>query len=408
MKLLLGAIYNNFLNCLVFIANLFIWRNRRIWLFGAWFGQQFSDNSRFLFQYLNDHKEQYHIKKVIWVTRNKELYLQMKSAGYEVYMMHSRKSFYYHLKAGVHVLCNNASFSMQKYDIMTQLSFGAKKIQLWHGVGIKACGRLKQKRKDTIITKIYYGFLIRYIQPGMWGNCYFLATGEENKRVVMEDFAKLESRIIMGNYPRLLGCDVLFPEECEMISNIQRLKQSNRVILYLPTFRDSSSGYVNPCSLPGFEEFLRSNHYIWIQKKHSADQNLAFDTANSQNIISLDCHFDVNLLYDYIDLLITDYSSASSDAIYKNKMTLAYCSDFEYYVSKDRGFVNDFDLYHVGPLVTDPTELLARIKECISLDPNQIERHYKTKNYLFGNHIDTFEDLMDRILETIYKKKAKK
>jgi CDP-glycerol glycerophosphotransferase len=45
-------------------------RKNKVWVFGAWYGQRFSDNSRYLFEYVN--KEQSDVE-AIWITRDKEL-----------------------------------------------------------------------------------------------------------------------------------------------------------------------------------------------------------------------------------------------------------------------------------------------------------------------------------------------
>lgn len=48
-------------------------RNKRIVLVGAWMGTKFADNSRYLYQYLFANKKKLGLKKVIWITRNKDV-----------------------------------------------------------------------------------------------------------------------------------------------------------------------------------------------------------------------------------------------------------------------------------------------------------------------------------------------
>ena len=58
-------IRNIFCNIITIFFNLFIKRDKKIWLFGAWMGDTFSDNPRFLFQFLHCNKNQYGIKSCI-------------------------------------------------------------------------------------------------------------------------------------------------------------------------------------------------------------------------------------------------------------------------------------------------------------------------------------------------------
>ena len=97
-------------------------RDKNIWLFGSWMGEKFADNSRFLFQYLHENKSKFGIRKVVWVTNNSDVLEEIRSLGYEAYLMDTQESKYFHLKAGVHVICNS-----RDTDICTKYSFGAKK-----------------------------------------------------------------------------------------------------------------------------------------------------------------------------------------------------------------------------------------------------------------------------------------
>lgn len=397
IKSILGFVLNNLINVFVLITNFFVWRTKKIWIFGSWFGENFSDNSRFLYQYVFENKNRYCLKRVIWMTRSKEVFSIMKKLNYDVMMINSFKGFFYHLRSGVHIICNNASFSGFKHDLNTFLSFGATKIQLWHGVGIKACGRLKLKKPNSIRAKVYYNFINRYGQPGMWGRCFQLATSDENKRVIIQDYAIMPKKIIMAYYPRNCSDQILLDNETELIEKILNLKKEHRIILFLPTFRNDSSNYILPNQIQGFNSFLSKHKYIWIQKKHSADMNIG-EMESSDNVINLDSKFDANVLYDYIDLLITDYSSASSDAIAKNKMTIEYCPDFDYYSNNDRGFVNDFSLYHVGSMVKNPSLLFDAIERSIKLNPLELDSQKKVRKYLVGDKEWSIKEVCDQIV----------
>ena len=383
MKRIFNYFINFFTNILVFFINLFIWRNKKIWLFGSWMGNKFSDNTRFLFQYLTEHKTEFGIKKVIWVTRSEEVYNSLIEIGYnDVYMMHSVKSYFYHLKSGVHIVCNNVSISRFQYDIMSNLSFGAKKIQLWHGIGIKACGIKKQATRKNFITFLYYSFFNKYFQPGMWGKCFFWAVSEEHARILGSDFGISYKKFIFGPYPRLCFMPKLTKEEIKIVERINIEKANRRIILYLPTFRENYENYLEPLSIEGFSDFLIKNNILWIQKSHSVG-TFDYSDGKCHNFINLKSNFDVNIILDHIDILISDYSSVTSDAIFKNIVTIDYCPDFDYYKNLDRGFVADYDNYHCKNFVSEPNKLCDMILFCLLNKEKAMEKNEKVKKLLF-------------------------
>lgn len=96
-----------FENFWMFTRSLMWKRDDSIVLIGAWFGNKFADNSRYLFQYLDKNKEELGLTHVVWVTRNKDTYSILKNMNYEVYMMDSKESIYFHKHAGWHIVCNS-------------------------------------------------------------------------------------------------------------------------------------------------------------------------------------------------------------------------------------------------------------------------------------------------------------
>ena len=72
-----------FENFWMFTRSLMWKRDDSIVLIGAWFGNKFADNSRYLFQYLDKNKEELGLTHVVWVTRNKDTYSILKNMNYE-------------------------------------------------------------------------------------------------------------------------------------------------------------------------------------------------------------------------------------------------------------------------------------------------------------------------------------
>ena len=384
-------------NINTFFKTLFIQRDKEVWLFGSWMGKRFADNSRFLFQYLSENKEKYNIKDVVFVSSSKDVVTIINKMGYRAYLMDSKEGIYYHYKAGVHLICNS-----NKEDIDTRRSFGAVKIQMWHGNGIKASGKLTRKRNINLKEKIYDKFIKPLLIPGRWYYAHWLACSEESKRVLVEDSGALEKKIIIANSARLCPCLAYLPSEINIIEKIKTFKKSNKkIIMFLPTFREKGSDYVAPLDIEGFTDFLNQENIAWIQKNHFADKKDTIKTLNNNNIISLDSNFDVNVLYDYIDIFISDYSSATTDAIYKDNITIDYCPDFKKFSKDDRGFVADYNDYHVGNFVDKKEDLIVMIKNVLNKNIEDFPKNREVKKFLFDNNVADYDTIVKSIMKSI-------
>lgn len=414
MKKVLIKFKNLFLNIWIALVGIFIRRDRKIWLFGAWMGQRFADNSRFLFQYLHDHKDKYGIEQVIWVTDNAELLKELRAQGYTTVLKKTKEGRYWHLKAGVHVVCNMPARTGQREgDILGELSAGAVKIQLWHGVGIKAVGNLRvQRQAATIQNKIRNIVLGRHFlgnkvfSPGCWDGRYQLATGEENARVAHDDLGADTAKIFIGNYPRLIDNPITLPSEKAVLERLQTFVSGKRVLLYCPTFREKKqddSQYYDPIDIEGFRKFLEDNDLLWVEKRHFSS-TFEVEAHKSEAIYYIDSDFDINLLYDYIDVLITDYSSASSDCIYKGIKIISFIPDKNEYEHDERGFVCEYSKYYPGDLTVSIDELEKAIQRCFSkdyYDTQTISKYKNCRSFLYGDHPEGLEWTMEGFLKKI-------
>ena len=399
-------------NLITVLAGLFIKRDKSIWLFGSWMGQRYADNPRALFQFLHANKEHYNINRVVWVTNEKSICKKLNYQGYECYMIHSKEGIYYHFKAGVHVICNMYD-NMNGYsgDILGRFSHGAIKIQLWHGIGIKAVANMRKStghHRSRIFRYLKYVLDSPLFFPGGWNRCYWLVAGSENRRVVEKDFGVYdESRIIYATYPRFLNPLVLFEDEKKYCDLINRSKETGySTILYLPTFRTKYEDYISPSEINGFQDFLLNNKILWIQKQHLAAINSPY-TPDSDNFVMLPPDFDVNLILHNMDIVISDYSSVITDSIYLYKKSLNYIPDYHYYETEDRGFVADFDLYNPGWNVYNPEDLFNTIIEILAItDDELVKRRYQvSREKLIGSVHYDYDLIVEKILIAIKEKK---
>ena len=363
-------------------------RDKSIVLFGAWFGNRFADNPRYLYQYLSDNKEQLGLTHVVWVTRNEFVQKEILKLGYECYLMNTAESVYFHKKAGFHFLCNESNDNLlaSESDLLCRYSWGAIKINLWHGtVGIKGLGFTsnefrKLEFEHRILAKIKKfehtaAFPRKYLcSLGGWGDQFFITT-TDYLRLEDQKFNLLkDNRFIYSGFPRNCENKRLTNAE-EKIVDI--LPPKGLRILYAPTFRESGNGYFPPLESEQFISWLRDNpNIIWIEKRHSVDVLQAEANSFGSNIVKVDSGFDISILIEYSDIIITDYSSVSHDALYHMIPVIYYVPDLEGYATSDRGFMQKPEEFMIGPKAENIDKLIKLIETGI----DNLERLYSA-NY---------------------------
>lgn len=382
-------------------------RDKSIILFGAWSGEKFCDNSRYLFQFLSENKEKFGLTNVVWVTRKQEVCSQIISMGYESYMINSKESLFYHKKAGYHIICSFPHDSgIYLGDILGKYSYGAIKINLWHGVGgMKGVARSsneykKIRERSPIICEIKeylqcHCKLFRLIvEPGGWDNCYYLSTTKSETDLLNMRYLLPKNHYIESNFPRNCAC-VRFTENEIVVKNM--MKKFDYIVLYLPTFRSENS----PININEIGHKISStlieNNILWIQKAHSADPSniLSYDLVG--NVLSLNSEFDINVIMPDITLLVTDYSSVANDAMYHKKTVLYYVPDYDDYKKGSRGFAINPDDVMCGPKLYTIEQLSDALEKYIFKPESARLSNYESVRNRFWNDIDSMEIIWNDI-----------
>ena len=348
------------------VCSLFWKRRRDTVLVGGWFGDKFADNSRFLYQYLAENKEKLGLKRVVWVTRNEAVLCTLRKMGYEAYMTDSPASIRYHKTAFMHIVCNSATNRNGSIpDIDIRYSFGAKRVNLWHGVGVvkgvgcasKEYQRCKEKNKLVYAVKeglerikLYRKFVV---STGGWGDFYFLSPTEKDTEQ-FEKFSYIPRKnFITSQYPRTCPCVRLTPREQEVMN---QLKEYDKVVLYLPTFRTGENQFDFSKVAQQLKDVLEQENIVWVQKAHSASQT-ALTEEEQGYILNLEPAFDISVLIPHCTALVTDYSSAASDARFFHKPVLFYVPDLEAYMNGDNGVTPEAEELMRGPHLFDIDQL---------------------------------------------------
>lgn len=387
-------------------------RDMQTVLFGAWFGEKFSDNPRFLFQYLSENRSALGLNRVVWVTREEAVCETIRGMGYEAYMMDSEESLRCHRTAGIHIICNGASDNPAQphADILGRYSTGAVKINLWHGLcGIKGFGflsnehlRMRKSRpaaarlKELLHTN---AFLRRFaVSPGGWGDCYYLSTTDYVTELFRQIFLSPKENFIQSGYPRNCAGVRRTAQEDAVIRSLAPYRFR---VLYLPTFRDNAAYYTAPLECEPVRNLLALHgSFLWIEKSHSADKSFHLTEGQTDNVLRLNDKFEINLLLPHVDVVVTDYSSVAFEAMYHRKSVLYYTPDLDYYINDDRGFITPAESFMAGMCTKDGESLAdALLREYEHPGYVRNARYDEIRERFWGRE-KTMSEIWDDIVNT--------
>ncbi len=126
-------------NLCILLALPFYWfsfiipKSKFIWVFGAWFGHRYSDNSKYFFEYILRNQPGI---KAVWISKNLSLVRSLKKRKLPVHYAYSLPGCWCMLRAGVAVVSHNI-----RIVVVSSLLFRvAYLVQLCHVVAINKSG----------------------------------------------------------------------------------------------------------------------------------------------------------------------------------------------------------------------------------------------------------------------------
>lgn len=377
---ILMMLRNVILNLVFALISLFIKRDDNLWVVGGWFGQRFADNSSYFFSYLVK-KTNY---RAIWISKRQEIVKSLRKQGLEAYRHWDLRGIALSLKAKYHVIDQAPS------DINPFTSFGATKLNLWHGFPLKRIGTLTVSRKNGISQlrehlrrfTLISGIAALRSNGASWRNSFLLCTSDLSCDIYEKAFRKKREKIIKSNYPRIefmlgniesISCDYA---QKEILRKISKMKdQGYRIVSYFPTFRDTGQdsffGTTSTREIGIFFEELSKEKIGIVCKLHHAVNIFGSNAANSipdnlNNLIMLDEKMDVYPFLKLSDVLVTDYSSVYFDFLWLDRPVVFYPYDLEYFKSSDRGLIFDYEEMTPGPKAYTIQDLLILLSKAIN------------------------------------------
>lgn len=312
-------------------------RNKKTWVFGAWVGEKYSDNSKYLYEYV---KSNHPNIDAYWITKNYDLYVRKSRIDPNFLYYKTKKALGVLLKAGVVFFTNG----LDDYDNFS-LSGGAYRVNLNHGAIMK---RVCLASNEHMRRKTIYKILGNIKRKLFWSlNADLMPITSKNlQNYYVEAFGIKESRIVVTGQPRN---DVFFNNtEYNIYKSIYNC---GKIILFMPTHRtDAVSNklleeLINEFSIhEGLKCYLENNNCKFLIKTHFLQNNEGH--SNNSHVIFVDDKEieDVQMLLKCSDILVTDFSSCFIDFSLLDRPILFLAKDKKEYLEGDYGAnVNMFE-----------------------------------------------------------------
>lgn len=342
--------------CLSLTAHI-LPKNKKKWVFGAWSGKLYAENTKVLFQYINEnHKE----IKPIWITGEKGIVDQVRSLGYLCYHQHSLAGIWHWLTAGACFITEGI------YDIERTIGMGNQKvIQLWHGMGIKGVGLSCESVKHSNEKYIESKKLIYKSQHASW---YWMSASRESKEKYSRSYLIPEDHMFITGQPK--DDEFLKNTSNAYIDEIRGKYPNARIAVYLPTHRDFGKDMTIPEemkleTLESVNKRLAEQNMVLIFKPHMHEFAIyaEYETSLSHIIFATDKKKfgDVYEFLPACDLMITDYSGIMFSYLASEKPIIYFPYDIEQYRKGSLGFYYDYEDITYGPICKTWDEVIDQM-----------------------------------------------
>ena len=387
----LGNAYRNILKWFVGV----IPKDNNLILFSAWFGKKYSDNSKYLFEYMLSHSNY----NVFWFTKDYTIYTSLKEKKIPCVYSKTIKAKWYQCRAKMLVA------TVQTSDFNTLLLNKCIYLDLDHAFPGKPVALAQPEVNDAWVE--WYHFCKKGLD--------FYQTA--SSRFVVELFGPWydvqPDHFIFCNKPRI---DVLCNKELQKGINLKvdELAQGRRILSYLPTHRSCGRKKMNIqeiLDLSQIQKICEASGSVFLIKKHFYHRNEKENLLNYPNIFDItNDDIDTQVLLAKTDVLITDFSSCFNDFLALDRPIVFYAYDYDDYFKNDRDYFWKYDVVTGG--YTEKTKigltnaLLSLAKDWTDRahaeGRQEMRRVYFDEDVEIGNSCEKLCSIITQLIDGVY------
>lgn len=320
--------------------------DQKMILFSA-HSRKYNDSPKTIYEYMIS-KSQYAEYKYVWALEDPE-HVELPGPAIKI-KADTLKYFIISMKAKYWVTCVNIERHLH-YKKKSQLY-----LNTWHGLSFNHIGNDVPGRKDFDFRSVDF-------------MCY---ESEYHKEILKGAFNTREEAMIPTGLPRN---DTLYKTTNEEIEHLKKelgLPLDKKLILYAPTWRDSTDNGQTyaikpPINVEYWQEKLQDK-YVVLMRTHAYTNKLMGIDFNDF-IRDFSNYPVINDLFKVSDILISDYSACLGDYSILERPVICFAYDYETY-SKSRGLYLDLEKVMPSGVKCTEEEVINQIlnmdyqKEC--------------------------------------------
>lgn len=318
------------------ILGVFQHTDKKIVLFVSFMGKSFNDSPKVLYDYIQSHPA-YKQYRCVWAFEHPEQYPTLDTVKIDTPA---------YFKTAL-----RAKYWITNTNIERGLKFKKKEqvyLNTWHGIALKYIGNDCPGRSDYNFDTVDY----------------LTVSGDYDERVFRSAFNAKESTYLRCGMPRNEALWLANETDKEQARKSLGIPEGKKVILYAPTWRESTDGgrtyaIKPPIHFDKWKKELGDAYIVLFRAHHQTTKVLGVEYNDF--VRNASDYPAVNDLMIAADILITDYSAIAFDYSILCRPILCYAYDYDNYLA-ERGTYFDVDEKYPNKSCRTETELLQRIQ----------------------------------------------